>query len=82
MMEFIYDSQDIYFYYDEIFENKSLMPYTIRKPELPFANFLGNNYYDMLNLLLNSENLNDRNSLLKIRWYNFEEFKLDFSSNK
>ena len=82
MMEFIYDSQDIYSYYDEIFENKCLMPFIIRKPELPFANFLGNNYYDMLELLSNSENSDDKKSFMKIRWYNFEEFKLDFCANK
>ena len=81
MMEFIYDTQDIYDqYYDEIFDNRSLMPFTIRKPELPFANFLGNNFYRVLeNFYINPA---DKISFLNIRWYNLEEFKSDFSSKK
>lgn len=80
MMEYIYDSQDIYAYYDDLFENKSLMPFTIRKPDLPFSNFLGNHFYPVLNLF--SENSIEREAFLKIRWYNFEEFRYDFSSKK
>jgi len=80
MMEFIYDTQDIYFHYDDIFYNKTQIPFEIRKPELPFANFLSNNFYDILGLLEN--NPTDKTSFLNIRWYNLEEFKSDFSSKK
>lgn len=80
MQDFIYDQQDIFSYYDEIFESRKFgQNIPVRKSELPFANLLENNYDSLISEFLNQE---DKNILLKIRWYDFNEFEKVFENRK
>lgn len=80
MYDFIYDQQDIYDYYDEIFEqkNKTLScSVNVRQPHLPLASTLENiddiisEFYDEKDML----------ALANIRWY-ISQYSLDQNNEK
>jgi len=80
MMDFIYDQQEIFSHYDEIFESRKfgqIIP--VRKNELPFASLLENSY-DRILSEFNDES--DKAALLYLRWYNFNEFENEFEKRK
>jgi hypothetical protein len=71
MYDYLYDQQDIYDYYDDIFEQKEQnfnLPVTVRKDHLPFAGLLEN--FD--NLILEFIDDKDIETLKNYRWYNFK----------
>lgn len=68
MYDFLYDQQDIYEYYDDIFEqrNNSFDPsITVRQPQQRFSYALEN--FDEVLSQFSCEN--DSQNLAKIRWY-------------
>ena len=69
MYEFIYDQQEIYDYYDEIFEEResSFPPgvINVRKPEKPFA-YAVENFDDILAEFYDEK---DMQYLANFRWY-------------
>ncbi len=71
-MDFIYDQQDLYDFYDDAFyekDNNPLYTITLRNPDLPFASLLLD--IDMLTNELSRQD--DKNCLAKMRWYTYEE---------
>jgi hypothetical protein len=66
MYDFIYDQQDIYDYYDDIFDAGRIMSIKVRKEELPLAETLKEFYY-----VLNNEFTDEKDMymLANIRWY-------------
>ena len=85
-MDNLYDQQDIYCHYDEIFEMKNLSkednktPIDLRNNNiLPFSNLLENFYEEILNEFKDE---NERDSLSNIRWYNFKEFETKMNNDK
>ncbi len=69
MYDFLYDQQEIYDYYNEIFEAKSTMDFniTVRQPMLPFA-FALENFDEVLLEFIEDK---DIQSLANLRWYIF-----------
>ena len=79
MMDFIYDQQEIFNHYDEIFESRKIGDIEVRKPDFPFANLLGFSYDQILNEF---QDENDIKALLNIRWCNFNDFEKEFAKKK
>jgi len=80
MMDFIYDQQDIFSYYDDIFDTRKFgQNIPVRKNDLPLANLLENSYDQIANEFIEES---DKNSLLNIRWYNFSEQEKEFEKRK
>lgn len=81
MMDFIYDQQEIFSHYDEIFESRKLgQNIPIRKTDLPFANLLEQSYDRLINEFSYDES--DKAALLNLRWYNISEFEKEFELRK
>ncbi len=84
MYDFIYDQQDVYDYYTDIFEerenSKSLNPgkIEVRQPALPFAAAL-ERFDDVLNEFIDEKN---RIALGNLRWYTFTFTSPHESDNK
>jgi len=79
-MDFLYDQQDIFSYYDDIFESRKLgQNIPVRKSDLPFLNLLENFYDDLSNEFSEEK---ERCSFLNIRWYNFLEQEKEFERRK
>lgn len=80
MMDFIYDQQELFSHYDEIFENRKFgQNIPVRNNGLPFA-YLLEHSYDRLISEFTEES--DRAAFLNIRWYNFTEFEKEFEKRK
>jgi len=80
MMDFIYDQQELFSHYDEIFKSRKFgenIP--VRKNDLPFSNLLEQSYDRLVNEFTGES---DKAELLKIRWYNFSEFEIEFERRK
>lgn len=79
-MDFIYDQQEIFSHYDEIFENRKFgQNIPVRKNELPLASLLEHSYDRLINEFIEET---DKSALLNIRWYNFSEFEKEFEKRK
>jgi hypothetical protein len=76
MYDFIYDQQDIYDYYDDIFAKS--MYIEVRREDLPLADTL-REFYDILNNEFTDEK--DMYMLANIRWYE-NNFNLDMGEKK
>lgn len=83
--EFLYDQQDLYDYYNNIFQEKeestieknpfSISPQhnsAIRREDLPFAGLL-QNFMDLLLIFNKSDGLENKLNLGKLRWYSCED---------
>lgn len=74
MYDFLYDQQDIYDYYDEIFQEKEQnfdLPVNVRQYDKPFALLLEN--FD--NLVMEFTEDKDIETLKNYRWFNFKMIK-------
>jgi hypothetical protein len=78
MYDFIYDQQDIYDYYDDIFESGRCIFIEVRRQDLPLADTL-RDFYDILNNEFTDEK--DMYMLANIRWYE-NSFNLDMGEKK
>jgi hypothetical protein len=78
MYDFLYDQQDIYDYYDEIFESGRCIQVEVRRQDLPLADTL-RDFYDVLNNEFIDES--DMNMLASIRWYE-NNFNVDMGEKK
>lgn len=70
MYDFLYDQQDLYDYYDEIFERRQYSlhfgNFSLRRPDLPFAALLEN-----FDLILSESKTDEKfiDNLANLRWY-------------
>jgi hypothetical protein len=68
LFDFLYDEQELYGYYDELFEQKKYIP---KNKNIPFGSFISN-YQSLFMNIYNDEKKQKR--LKKLRWYlSFDE---------
>ena len=72
LYDFLYDQQDLYDFYEEVFIDKEEDPHYVinpRNPDLPFASAL----IEIESITKEFNKIDERCSLAKMRWYSYNE---------